>query len=724
VAPARRSLRRLAPAPLRRVLDAAALLGSPVFDPAYAGSVAGARSRSRGGRGRTPGRLRTAWLLTGQAGRDIPAHPLLEPRWLAARTPLPKDLPLALAYPRRPALRTSAPHPLVDPRTLAANWPGPHPGGPLLAYLAASSRQQQRCPPSGLWNPADGEAAERLRWAWEQLRQPQRGAARPGALPAADPATTVIVTADPADALATAVAADTAGMRAVTLLTCGDPLDADRILLTAARARLADRGDLVVLPTGCDVTSWLRDWAAGQPPAAVLAILIGAPSAHLTEGIADGRRRVASGSDLAEVLEPAVSERADPRWSRALIGPAGRLSGLDSPDHNGATDPVALDSPDRNGATDPARSDPRPAVHAAVDALLTAAAAAGARIAVPGMDPTAAGDPVDPAPEPLPARARTSAGRAADDPPCLRWSIRTAVTSATLRANWGDTWFAVDLAAALGRLGQHVVVDSLASRSRTSLGWEDVTVVLRGKADLRGAVGQLRQPTPVRILWVISNPETVRPAEFDDYDHVAAASPRWAAEMTRHSGRPVLTLLQCTDPHRFRPPAGPLGGDPHVLFIGGARDTGRPAVAAALAAGAPLAVYGHGWEGRLPRAALRNRHLAPSAVPAAYAAAGVVLNDHTEDMRAHGFWSNRLFDAAAAGARVLSDAPPDAAELAELFGGSVRTFTTPAQAAGLLLDPAAAWPPEEVRRQTADRLAREHSFDARAARLLALALGH
>ena len=41
-----------------------------------------------------------------------------------------------------------------------------------------------------------------------------------------------------------------------------------------------------------------------------------------------------------------------------------------------------------------------------------------------------------------------------------------------------------------------------------------------------------------------------------------------------------------------------------------------------------------------------------------YSSAGIVLNDHWDDMRAHGFVSNRIYDALACGAVVVSDDVP------------------------------------------------------------------
>ena len=52
-------------------------------------------------------------------------------------------------------------------------------------------------------------------------------------------------------------------------------------------------------------------------------------------------------------------------------------------------------------------------------------------------------------------------------------------------------------------------------------------------------------------------------------------------------------------------------------------------------------------------------------LPATYRAAGVVLNDHWDEMRREGLLSNRLFDLAGCGARVVSD---DVRGLRDVFG--------------------------------------------------------
>ncbi len=117
-------------------------------------------------------------------------------------------------------------------------------------------------------------------------------------------------------------------------------------------------------------------------------------------------------------------------------------------------------------------------------------------------------------------------------------------------------------------------------------------------------------------------------------------------------------------------------------------------------------------------------HVPNDDLGALYASAGVVLGDHWPDMRALGFVSNRTFDVLATGARLLSDDVAGLAELyADLFDQPVPTWHGPADL-GRLAEPGwrAGFPDAAQRLHAAERVVAEHSFDARAARLLDAAL--
>ena len=94
----------------------------------------------------------------------------------------------------------------------------------------------------------------------------------------------------------------------------------------------------------------------------------------------------------------------------------------------------------------------------------------------------------------------------------------------------------------------------------------------------------------------------------------------------------------------------------------------------------------------------------------------MVLNDHWPDMRTAGFVSNRLFDAVACGARVITD---DLAGIEELFPGSVRRFGSPSELAELATPPYPGFAGRARRLENAKAAAADHSFDKRASQLLA-----
>ncbi|KQR64849.1 glycosyltransferase [Frigoribacterium sp. Leaf172] len=332
-----------------------------------------------------------------------------------------------------------------------------------------------------------------------------------------------------------------------------------------------------------------------------------------------------------------------------------------------------------------------------------------------------AGLVVDPA---LPLRAddgATTVGGGRIDPrfevveglPRLRWSIKIAASAGPLGDTWGDVYFADDLADELRALGQRVVVDRRHSHRRpVSEGLDDVSLVIRGL----GAPEP--RPDTTSLLWVISHPDQVTADEMAPYDRVFAASSAWAAATAGRTGIPVEPLLQATDPARFHPgePDPQLTSD--VLFVGSTRGEFRPLVRGAVAAGADLALYGGGWADHVDPRYVRGPFLPNDRLSAAYRSARVVLNDHWADMAAGGFISNRLFDAVASGARVVSDSVDG---ISELFGDSVVQIGADADLTEAL-DPTWPWPTDAERHARAAAVAAEHSFAHRARTLLEAAV--
>ncbi|HET9654766.1 MAG TPA: glycosyltransferase, partial [Kineosporiaceae bacterium] len=330
------------------------------------------------------------------------------------------------------------------------------------------------------------------------------------------------------------------------------------------------------------------------------------------------------------------------------------------------------------------------------------------------------------------ARVAGAGARAQVSGPVLCWTIKTALPVGPDAVRWGDLHFAQALAAALERLGQRAAIDHRPAMGLPATQPEDVVLVLRGLEAAPGPCpagqrtgdhlghgqhghGHDGCPGVVRLMWVISHPGDVTDDELRAQHRVFAASTVWAQRAGVRAGVEVLPLLQCTDPERFHPDAAPPDTGDAVLFVGNSRNVFRPVVRDLLAAGVDVAIYGDRWDRFLGPGRVRGRHVPNERLAAAYASAGVVLNDHWDDMRAEGFYSNRLFDAAACGARIVSDHIPGTQEL---FGGLVRTFEDPDELVRLVRTVPDGFPEPARRRELAGRVATDHSFDARARTLL------
>ena len=225
-----------------------------------------------------------------------------------------------------------------------------------------------------------------------------------------------------------------------------------------------------------------------------------------------------------------------------------------------------------------------------------------------------------------------------------------------------------------------------------------------------------RRPGQRAAIWVLYHPELLTEEVCVAYDHLFVASDALVADLAGRFGVTAESLHQATDPERFRPRPG--GPHHELLFVGNSRGVRRTILDDVLPSPHELAVYGGGWtDDLLEPGVVRGDGIANADLAAAYGAADIVLNDHWVESAAAGIINNRLYDALAAGAFVISD--PVAGMDAE-FDGGVVTYRGAADLAltieRYLADPG-------LRRATAERgraavLAR-HTFEQRARRLLA-----
>jgi GT2 family glycosyltransferase len=300
--------------------------------------------------------------------------------------------------------------------------------------------------------------------------------------------------------------------------------------------------------------------------------------------------------------------------------------------------------------------------------------------------------------------------------PSLRWAVKICASFTTGGDRWGDVPYAADLADALRSRGQQVVVDREGAFARPSNHLDDVVLVLRGLHRCYPQEGR------TNAIWVISRPDLVTREELAEFDLVFVASEPWCRRVREEWGIDAVFLPQATNPARFNPWRAVEARSAHdLVFVGGPRrPVGRKVVADCMAAGFGVQVVGPRWQEYVPEQAILADFIPNDHVGPLYATSRIVLNDHFDDMAAAGFVNNRLYDAVASGARVLSDDVPG---IAEIFGGAVQTYRDTEDLARILGDPA-AFPSDDEMRALSEHVRSEHTFDRRAGVLLEAVLEH
>lgn len=292
----------------------------------------------------------------------------------------------------------------------------------------------------------------------------------------------------------------------------------------------------------------------------------------------------------------------------------------------------------------------------------------------------------------------------------LRIAIKIGAPNWKVRDEWGDYHYALSMKHVFDQLGHSTRIDCLDSWDRPNAIGDDVVIVLRGLTAYKPKAHQ------INLMWNISHPDKVSAAEYEEYDHVFVASSKHTGLLEPQLGERVSTLLQCTDPRFFNPDVADIDPAPKVLFVGNSRNMFRRIVRHAVHAGLPLEVYGNRWEGFLTDTMLKGEYIPNGQLASYYKSAGVLLNDHWDNMAASGLLSNRLFDAAACGARILSDAVEG---IDEVFGGLVKQYRDEAELGKLARELLAETPKQrKARLELAQDIMANHSFDVRCRRIL------
>jgi hypothetical protein len=275
--------------------------------------------------------------------------------------------------------------------------------------------------------------------------------------------------------------------------------------------------------------------------------------------------------------------------------------------------------------------------------------------------------------------------------------------------SWGDLHFARAMQQELHRRGHACAIHVLDEWEASKHPLYDVVV------HLKGLTAYEPDPAQTNVLWSISHPELLTVEECERYDLVLVASELYAAELADACSVPVHVLEQATDPSVFFPETDPELAH-ELVFVGNSRRVMRPIIADLLPTEHDLAIWGADWEPLIGSEHLVGQFLPNDRVRRAYSSAGIVLNDHWDDMRAHGYASNRLYDAVACGALVISDRLPG---LEERFGGAVVTYEGREELAALV-EHFLAHPEEAAARGAAGRevVLDRHTFAHRVDELL------
>jgi GT2 family glycosyltransferase/spore maturation protein CgeB len=229
---------------------------------------------------------------------------------------------------------------------------------------------------------------------------------------------------------------------------------------------------------------------------------------------------------------------------------------------------------------------------------------------------------------------------------------------------WGDYYLALGLKKELERKDCEVVLQVLPEWGGDGDARCDTVLVLRGLSRYQP------KPQHFNIMWNISHPDEVTIEEYNQYQHVFIASQFWAEEIAQRVDVPVEVMLQCTDPELFYPdPDDKYKHD--LLFVGNSRGVHRKIIKDLLPTEEDLAVYGAGWEGLIDKKYIKGEHIPNEKLRKAYSSCKILLCDHWDDMRDKGFLSNRLFDASACGAFIISD---KVRGVEDVFGDTVVTY--------------------------------------------------
>ena len=231
-------------------------------------------------------------------------------------------------------------------------------------------------------------------------------------------------------------------------------------------------------------------------------------------------------------------------------------------------------------------------------------------------------------------------------------SIKIAAPDFERAVTWGDYHFARAVRNEFEKRGYKVRIDCIDQwHGERSLN-DDVNIVLRGLTRFIGREDQ------TNFLWIISHPDLLCEEEIKQFQYTFVASDVFADKLSKFTGlENILSLHQASAYSQEKLDPAVIANTPshEILFVGNSRNQYREVVRWCVEENLPISVYGGGWEQFIPKHYIKGQFIDNNILPYYYHNAGVVLNDHWEDMKQKGFVSNRVYDVLAVGGRILSD---------------------------------------------------------------------
>ena len=290
------------------------------------------------------------------------------------------------------------------------------------------------------------------------------------------------------------------------------------------------------------------------------------------------------------------------------------------------------------------------------------------------------------------------------------WFIQIASPKGEKSKFWGDTYFAHEIAEALRRSGQNV---------RIVFREEDISKSLTTKSivlNIRGLMPLTTYPNALNLIWVISHPTQISKRELAKYDLIFAASDKWSLEKINKWNLKIVPLLQATNPNSFNTRFEENQNDYEFLFVGNTRNKFREIIKIANDSPVNLKVIGKGWSKFIPTEKIEADFIENEHLASRYHSADYVLADHWKDMAENGFISNRLFDAVASGAKIVSDFVPGSKEI---FKSSVVEYKNKNELSKLLnSNLSKQFGSVEELRSIASEIHHNHNFEKRAETLI------